>query len=140
MAKFGKVWEFRTRNFRVILEIEKERGYVYDGDDPDGETQAKLDSGEYVAFSSKVSVIHDCEEIGADYLSGSVYGADEIAEFWQSHRTSPAEFRNSIDRPGICFCHYFPDMVKTALNEARDWLRERHEEAARLPRLRGLIQ
>lgn len=120
-----KKWQFRTRRFRVVLEIAQDCGYRYDGDDPAGEVQAKLDSGEYIAFDSKVAVYLDGEEIAADYLGGSVYGADEVAEFYTAHRTSSPEYRNTLAQKaaGRVIGHYFPDMVRTAIAEAREHVR-----------------
>ena len=68
MPTFETVWTFDTARFRVALQITPDYAYRYDGDDEDGETQAKLDSGEYVAFDSRVVVMLDGEEIGSDSL------------------------------------------------------------------------
>jgi hypothetical protein len=121
-------WRFRTKRFTVRLEISQTPGYQYDGEDPDGETQAKLDSGEYVAFESAVIVELDGEEIASDTLFGSVYSADSMAEFWTAHRDSNPMNRNcSIMRAEhgnfASICHYFPSMVAEAIAEAREHVR-----------------
>jgi hypothetical protein len=121
------VWTFDTTRFRIALQIEPDYGYQYDGDDEDGETQAKLDSGEYVAFDSRVVVYLDDNEIASDALGGSVYAADDMAEFWTAHRDPNPMNRNcSIMRAAhggnVCICHYFPDMVHNAVREARAYL------------------
>lgn len=119
----GTVWVHATRRFRVRLEIEPDRSYCYDGDDENGETQAALDSGEYVAFDSALIVELDGQEIARDTLCGSVYGADNFAEFWTAHRDADPMNRNcSIMRAARGNCsigHYFPDMVRQAISEAR---------------------
>lgn len=124
-------WKFQTARFRVALELIEEYGYQYDGDDPEGETQAKLDSGEYVAFDSVVTVTLDGLEIGSDSLGGSVYAASTMADFWTAHRDPNAMNRNcSIYRDAMrartghdcTICHYFPDMVRIAVAEARKTL------------------
>lgn len=140
MKSFGTLWKFRTKRFLVRLEFDRDYRYQYDGDDPNGETQAALDSGELVAFNSKVAVYLDGEEIGADYLGGSVYARDKISEFYTAHRCSDPENRNTLAQKAQnrVICHYFPGMVLTALNIARDELRERIEAANELPRLRGV--
>lgn len=124
----GTKWKFRTKRFRVELVLERDPHYRYDGDDPDGETQAKLDSGEFVAFDSRVVVELDGEEIGSDSLGGSVYADGEESDFWTSHRDSDPMNRNcSIMRAvnGRCvICHYFPDMVRSAIAEAREHVRQ----------------
>lgn len=124
-----EVWSFRTPRFVVALSLEYERGYQYDGEDPDGETQAKLDSGEYVAFDSVVSVALDGTIISQDWLSGSVYSDGSEREFWQGHRDPNPAHRNCAAnecRVG----HYFPGMVREAIKEARRVL-------ASAPRLRA---
>jgi len=126
------VWEFRTARLRVALELDRDHGYQYDGDDEDGETQSKLDSGEYVAFDSSVVVYivndnGDELEIGRDSLCGSVYSIDDYSEFWTAHRSSDPMNRNCTAfraRHGenCTICHYFPGMVSEAIKRAREFL------------------
>ena len=121
---WGKVWSFKTARFQIALTIEREENYKYDGDDEGGEIQRKIDSGEYKAFVSKVSVELDGEEIASDYLGGSVYTAENMPDFWQGHRDSNPKNRNcsfNDYRVG----HYFPDMVKQVCEEARKELLKR---------------
>lgn len=126
------VWRFKTRQFEVCLSIMPVYGYQYDGDDEDGSTQAMLDSGDYVAFDSSVSVIWNGETIGADHLGSSVYAVATISEFWTAHRDANPMARNcTIYRKAkgghedarVCICHYFPGMVSEAIREARAHLR-----------------
>lgn len=143
-------WKFQTRNFRIEFETFADSNYRYDGDDENGETQAALDSGEFVAFDSRVSVYFrgDDEEepIGVDHLGGSVYAADSISDFWTEHRSADPMNRNcSIMRdshpagPRVSICHYFPDMVRQAIREAREEMLSRKAAAARLPYIREEI-
>ena len=118
-----RVWEFKTARFRVVLEIEPDYGYRYDGDDEDGSTQAALDCGGYVAFDSAVIVYLDGHEIGRDDLGGSVYAAGDDG-FWTDHRSADPMNRNcSVMRAArggnVSICHYFPEMVRIAIAEAR---------------------
>lgn len=115
------VWKFETARFSVRLEIEQDYGYRYDGDDENGETQANLDNGEYIAFDSRVVVDMDGQEIGSDSLGGSVYDSNDYSEFWTAHRTSSAEYRNTLAQKAQnrVICHYFPDMVCIAVKAAR---------------------
>lgn len=122
-----RAWKFRSGRFVVSLYIDQDYGYQYDGDDPDGETQAKLDEGEYIAFDSTVSVSLDGKEIGSDHLGGSVYAVDDMADFWTAHRSADPMNRNcSIMRAArggnVCIGHYFPDMVRNAIKEAHAYL------------------
>lgn len=145
MREFGKVWEFKTDKLRVELRLEHIRDYQYDGDDPDGEAQAKLDSGEYVAFESTVSIYlrdddsDNSEEIGWANLGGSVYARGEVHEFYTMHRTpDPMERNCTIMRASrgykTSICYYFPDMVREACQHARQTLERRMEM---MPKLRS---
>lgn len=129
-------WQFKTPRFTVALYLERDRNYTYDGDDENGETQDKLDSGEYVAFDSAVVVTCDGREIGRDDLGGSVYAADDVAEFYTAHRDPDASNRNCSLYPGRIVCHYFPDMVKQAIAAARESIRASRAAVEALPRLR----
>lgn len=128
--KQGEVWSFKTKRFEVSLILERDRGYQYDGNDEDGETQAKLDSGKYVAFNSCVQVTLDGERIADSWLCGSVYSAEDYSEFWTAHRDSDPLNRNcTIMRRAwrgggdpdakVSICHYFPGMVAEACKAAR---------------------
>lgn len=139
MSNFETLWTFKTARFAVRFDIMPDYGYQYDGDDENGETQAALDSGEMVAFDSRVVVSLDGEEIGSDHLGGSVYYANKVAEFYTAHRDRDPMNRNcSIYRDHmkattghLCtICHYFPDMVTQAIAEARAFL-------ATAPRMRA---
>lgn len=117
-----QVWNFKLGRVEVTFEIEQDQGYQYDGQDPDGEIQDKLDHGEYVAFNSKASVYIDHMEMGVDYLGGSVYEFGKEHEFWTAHRTSSPEYRNTLAQKAAhrCICHYFPDMIREAIRQARE--------------------
>lgn len=123
-ARPETAWEFKTARFRVCLEIRQDLDYRYDGDDENGETQAGLDAGDFVAFDSLVRVFLDGVEVSSDSLGGSVYGVNDVAEFWTAHRGADPLDRNcSIMRAArgsnVCICHYFPEMVRQAIAAAR---------------------
>lgn len=126
--KWGTVWAHKAGRFVVTLTVERDYHYRYDGDDENGETQSALDSGRLVAFTSTVEVTLDGEVIGADSLYGSVYSPDTVADFWTAHRGADPLDRNcSVMRAArgenVHVCHYFPDMVRTAIADARDHVR-----------------
>lgn len=123
----SKVWTFELGRVLVALHVEQEQNYQYDGDDEDGETQAKLDAGEYVAFWSRVTVAVDGVEIGSDSLGGSVYEFGKESEFWTAHRDPDPENRNTLAMKARnrCICHYFPGMVCEAIRAARETLKRR---------------
>lgn len=103
------MWSFETDKLRVSWDIDYEHGYQYDGEDPDGSTQAALDNGSMVAFDSRLMV--QLKASGAvlaeEWLGGSVYDAGDEAS-WKGDG-------------------YFKDMLGTVLREAR----------TALPRARG---
>lgn len=120
-------WQFKTKRFSVKLKIEQDYDYRYDGDDENGEVQAKLDSGEYMAFNSEVVVYLNGHEIGSDSLGGSVYKWDEVSEFWTAHRDKDPMNRNcshfrATHGENSSICHYFPEMVLNAIKEARQFM------------------
>ncbi|WP_420408682.1 hypothetical protein [Hoeflea sp.] len=124
---YETVWTFNTARFSVSLEIAQECGFQYDGDDETGETQAALDSGDLVAFDSRVVVRLDGREVAADHLGASVYRADDVAAFWTAHRDKDPMNRNceamrAARGQNVLICHYFPDMVRIAISEAREAL------------------
>ncbi len=128
------VWQFEIGRVLVELEINQDCGYEYDGDDENGETQAALDAGDFVAFDSTVRVYVDNLEMGVDHLGGSVYEFGRESEFWTAHRDRDPMNRNcSIMRAAykaktgsdkVSICHYFPGMVAEAVRQARETLAE----------------
>ncbi len=140
----GTYWKFETARFKLELELTRDRNYKYDGTDEDGSIQAKLDSGEYIAFDSCVSVSlkdftgnGDEMVISQDHLGGSVYSNhdDGWKDFFKAHRDSDILNRNcsemkAIRGENVCIGHYFPDMVRQACKEAR-------QQLSRYPKLRA---
>jgi hypothetical protein len=116
-------WYFETANFRVQLEIIAS-GEPYDGEDPDGEFQRRLEDGSLTMFDSVVTVIHlgTGAELAFDSLSGSVY--ENPSEFWRAHRDRNPMARNceayrAVHGANAVVCHYFPSMVRMACLQAR---------------------
>ncbi len=100
----------KAGRFTVRASIEPDYDLDLSWDDT-GETAEKLNSGEWDAFQTKVAVYLDGNEIAADYLGGSIYA--DPRDFFTEHY--------GISATG-CGA-YFPDMVRTAISEARDVLR-----------------
>lgn len=102
---------FTAGRFTVKAMIEPD----YDTDlswDETGETVDKLNSGEWFAFQTKVAVYLDSHEIAADYLGGSIYA--EPRDFFTEHLGMNAKGHGS----------YFSDMVREAIREAREYVRQ----------------
>lgn len=108
-----RIWQFKTRNFRVVLSAETEQDPDLSWDET-GEVSAKLESGEWgnYCFAVRVYGPHG-EELAADYLGNSIYA-------------DPAEFRDHIGlaakarADGRNYGSYFLDMVRTTIEEARE--------------------
>lgn len=104
--------EFNTANFQVVLSWEWEDYPDVSWDDT-GEVREKLESGEWGNFCFGVHVYLNGSEVAADYLGNSIY-ADPM-EFAREHIGLAAKHRAD----GCNYGCYFPDMLRTALNEAR---------------------
>ena len=118
------MWRFTIGRFTVKAEIEESQDLDLSWDDT-GEVREKLDSGEFVAFDTKVSVWLNGCEIGTDWLCQSIYA--DASDFFADHRDPDPMNRNcSLMRAAlgdrVCIGHYFPNMVREAISEARAWL------------------
>ena len=125
MSTWENVWSFETANLRVTYDVAPEDDLDLSWDD-DGSTREGLESGKYVAFVARVRVVHKTTgaELGVDYLGSCIY---ESAEAFISHRDPDPMNRNcSLMREArganACIGHDFPDMVSSAIHEARKQL------------------
>jgi hypothetical protein len=119
------IWAFDTARFSVRFYAEEETDLDLSFDE-DGATREGLASGELVAFCACVEVRLDGNTIAADYLGQCIYRSAE--EFCTGHRDPDPMNRNcSLMRAArgenVSIGHYFPDMVATAIQEARRALR-----------------
>lgn len=96
---WDKLWERKTKAFRVVLDCTQEPEPDLSWDE-DGETQAKINAGEWGCYLFRVTV-YDASgaDIGSDHLGNSVYA-------------DPQDFAK--ERGG-----YFSDMIGEACREAR---------------------
>lgn len=121
LRNFETVWEFNTARFRVALEIEPE--YM----DPADSFQFEQDidavrNGNVEWFCACVSVYLDDKRIAWDSLGGCAYYT--VREFYESHRDPDPMNRNctqyrAVHGENCVVCHYFPDLVRQAIAEAR---------------------
>lgn len=93
--------------------------------DETNETRDKLESGEWTAFQTAVRVFYRGEEVGADYLGGSIYA--DPADFFKEHIGLAAKRRAD----GMNYGCYFTDMIAGAIREAR--MHFAHAPKLRLP-------
>ena len=111
------LWTRETRNFSVTLscEIDSECDLSWD---ETGETQAKLQSGEWTCYVFSVTVHGpDGEDLGSDHLGGAIYA--DPREFID-HRECGRYNRELAAKGDKARCgSYFSDMVAGACREAR---------------------
>ena len=112
--------EFRTKNFRVVMEALDEQDLDLSFDDT-GEVAEKLDNGELIAFCAHAYVQGpNGETLAEDYLGDCIY---ESFQAFMDHRACGRQNREweKEGREGRCGS-YFTDMIRTVCNEAREEL------------------
>jgi hypothetical protein len=132
---YETIWEFRTSRFLITFDVAPEDIDPADTFEFEDDIAA-VRNGDVEFFQARVAVhlIDASGErgniVGADYLGGCAYATFD--EFWRSHFESPYESRNTLasKAKGVCYCDYFPSMVREAVSCARQHL-------ADLPKLRA---
>ncbi|MDV2964543.1 hypothetical protein RZ532_01025 [Nitratireductor aquimarinus] len=117
------IWEFSTKRFRIVMTAEEEYGLDLSWDDS-GEIREKIEDGLLDVFCAKCAVYLDGREISADYLGGCIY---ETADDFRDHMGLAAKRRAD----GRNYGSYFSDMVRTAIQEARDFIAKHPNPAIR---------
>jgi hypothetical protein len=108
-----EMYRFKTAKFIVRAYIEADCD-VDASFDETGETQDKLNSGEYEAFGTVVEVLTATGiKLGESSLWGSIY--ERPADFFKEHIGLAAKSRAD----GCNYGSYFPGMVREAITEAR---------------------
>lgn len=112
----GVIRKFKTRNFTIIVDALPEDNLDLSWDDT-GETAAKLDTGEYVAFVARARVFMGKAELASDYLGGCIYPT--LSDF-MDHRACGIQNRGYelAGTPGRCGS-YFSQMVADVCEAAR---------------------
>jgi hypothetical protein len=129
---YEAVWKHETARFRVELQVspcDMDPADSFDFEDD----IAAVRNGDVEWFDASVVVYLDGREVGRDSLGGCAYR--DAYDFYAAHRDPDPMNRNcSIMRAArgenVAICHYFPDMVRQAIAEARTTL-------AAAPRLRA---
>jgi hypothetical protein len=108
----GVLWRFDTARYTVAFWAEPEDM------DPAGDV-----AHWFCAFVGVFRGASDdtAECVGYDILGGCDYNSYE--EFYSAHREGPPAARNCLETRarGVSVCHYFPDMVRVAIKEARNY-------------------
>ena len=119
----AKLWEFKTKNFAIVLTAEDEWDVDVSWDET-GQVAVDIERGDLEVFCAKVAVYFDGREIGSDYLGQCIYR--DPAEFATQHRDPNPMNRNCsimrAERGNVSICHYFPGMVSEAISNAREFL------------------
>jgi hypothetical protein len=124
----GIIREFKTRNFRVVVDAIEAHDVDLSFDDT-GEVREHLQSGEYVAFAVRARCYLNGRKLADDYLDGCIYRS--ISEF-QDHRECGAETRKLRAAGSDAICgSYFAEMVREVCNGARVALAEMQRVAVR---------
>lgn len=116
------VWMFKTARFTIALEIEPEEMDPADSFEFQEDVDAVRD-GSVEWFCAVVAVYVDGNRVAFDSLGGCAYKS--VREFYVSHRDRDPMNRNCSAMRAACggnvvICHYFPDMVRQAVAEARN--------------------
>ena len=124
------VWHFETENFTVSFQALPDDDLDLSFDE-DGSVAEKLENGEFIAFTAKVSVCLKTAtsdiELGTSYLAGCIYNTYE--EF-MDHKEVGKKNKEWQAQGSTARCgSYFSQMVTDAINEARAALK-------RLPNMR----
>ena len=120
------VWTFKTRNYTIALEILPEDLDPADSFEFPEDIKA-VRNGNVEWFCACVSIYGpNGALLGRDYLGGCAYAT--VEEFYTSHRDRDPMNRNcSVMRAAqgdnVVICHYFPEMVRIAIIEARNAIR-----------------
>jgi hypothetical protein len=130
----NEMFRFETANFIVRATIEPDSDLDLSWDE-DGSVTDALDRGLFQSFCTVVTVsTKDGIELGRDILGGSIY--EKPAEFFSDYRSADPMNRNcsamrEANGGNVVIGHYFPDMVRNAISEARKRL-------ATMPKLKEL--
>lgn len=122
---YDTVWEFKTARFRVAFEVEPENLDPEDGFEGEEDIELARSGDPAAWFSARVAVYLDGRQVGSDSLGACSYRSFE--DFYAAHRDPDPLNRNctiyrAAQGENACVCHYFPDMVREAIREARTTL------------------
>jgi len=117
----GTMRTFKTKNFTVIADAIEENDPDFSFDDT-GETQDKVNSGEWMCFTARVRVLLHGREMSADYLGNCIYAS--LGAF-MDHKECGKQNKEyaAQGKEGRCRS-YFSDMIHTAIASARKTLKE----------------
>lgn len=120
MNAIGTIREFKTRNFRVIVDAIEDFApdLSWDGD---GSVREGLESGRFIVFTARARVFLNGSELSSDYLGECIY---ESLEAFADHKEVGRENARlaASGEAGRCGS-YFHDMVRSVCSDARKTLK-----------------
>jgi hypothetical protein len=123
-----RIYSFDTANLHIVAYAEPEEMDPTDSFDSDDDVEA-IRSGDVEWFSVKVEVKHSYTGALLGFSSLGCCAYKSTDDFVEGHRDPNPMNRNcSIMRDklgsNVSICHYFPDMIREACDEARINLRK----------------
>ena len=120
----ANLWTYETKRFTVTVDalVDHDPDLSFD---ETGDTQAKVESGEWTLFCARARVEMGGRVLADDYLGNCIY--ENLDDFASDHRDPDPMKRNcSIMRAkwgaNAAVSHYLPEMVATVCREAREFL------------------
>jgi len=129
-------WMFETERFLIGLFADPEETDPNDQFEHSEDVDFALEDTDGHWFCAVVRVFlksgdeQGLLELGSAVLGGCSYNS--VEEFYTSHRDPDPANRNMLANKdaNICICHYFPDMVREAIWEARKTLKSMGDVAS----------
>lgn len=116
MQTLGTIREFKTPNFRVIVDAVEDPDADLSFDDT-GEVIRQLETGELICFAARARVFLNGAEVASDYLGSCIY---KSLQDFADHRECGKQNREYAQQGKSGRCgSYFAGMVKTVCAEAR---------------------
>lgn len=118
------LWTFKTAQYEIRLIAHPEDTPPEDAFEFEDDIES-VRNGDVEYFCAEVAVYKNGHKIGSDYLGACAYRT--FKDFYTDHRDPDPMNRNcSIMRQkqgdNVVICHYFPGMVKQAIDDARKTL------------------
>jgi hypothetical protein len=120
LDRAGALWQFHTERYSVAFFAEEEDIDPADSFEFDDDIAFAREDDPAHWFCAVVVVYGpDGKQIGSDVLGGCSYNS--FREFYSSHRDRDPANRNTLAMKASnrAICHYFPDMVRQAISDAR---------------------
>jgi len=120
----NELWRFETARYAVTLHAIEEDMDPSDSFESEDDVEFARSGDPAAWFCAAVRVVNKKTgiELGSDVLGGCSYKS--FRDFYSGHRDRDPANRNTLamKAKNVVICHYFPDMVSQAIDNARDTL------------------